>query len=82
MMGEGRRRRERGEDVVVAAVRQAVADIQQLLREHETIPTLRVAGKDVIDISRICRRRPQVVIIDGLAYDNPAGSSRKALAGH
>jgi two-component system sensor histidine kinase KdpD len=78
MMDEGRRRRERGEDVVVAAVQAKQSpDVQQLLREHETIPTLRVAGKDVIDIARIHRRRPQVVIIDGLAYDNPAGSTHE-----
>jgi two-component system sensor histidine kinase KdpD len=33
-----------------------------------------LAGRDVIDIERILRRRPQVVLIDGLAYDNPPGA--------
>jgi two-component system sensor histidine kinase KdpD len=45
-----------------------------LLAVHEIIPTLKIAGRDVIDIDRIHKRRPQVVLIDGLAYDNPPGS--------
>jgi two-component system sensor histidine kinase KdpD len=75
MLDEGRRRRRRGEDVVVGAIQaQCTPEIDKLLSLHETIPTLKVAGKDVIDIDRILRRRPQVVLIDGLAYDNPPGS--------
>lgn len=75
MLDEGRRRRERGEDIVVAAIQpQSTPEISRLLALHEVIPTLKVAGRDVIDIERILRRRPQVVLIDGLAYDNPPGS--------
>jgi two-component system sensor histidine kinase KdpD len=78
MLDEGRRRRERGQDVVVCAVQEKQSpDIQNLLREHEIIPTLNVAGKEVIDLPRVYRRRPEVVIIDGLAYDNPPGSSHE-----
>ena len=75
MFAEGLRRRKRGEDVVVAAVQpKSSPEIERLLSQHEVIPTLRVAGKEVIDIPRILRRRPQVVLIDGLAYTNPPGS--------
>jgi two-component system sensor histidine kinase KdpD len=78
MLDEGRRRRERGQDVVVAAVQARQSpDIEQLLRQHEIIPTLSVAGRDVIDLAQIYRRHPQVVLIDGLAYDNPAGSKHE-----
>src|SRR6058998_2364486 len=75
MLDEGRRRRERGEDVVVGAIQpQTTPEIDQHLSGHEIIPTLQISGKDVIDIERLLRRRPQVVLIDGLAYDNPPGS--------
>jgi Osmosensitive K+ channel histidine kinase len=75
MLDEGRRRRQRGEDVVVVAIQpKSTAEIDKLLASHEIIPTLKVAGRDVIDIKRILRRRPKVVLIDGLAYDNPPGT--------
>jgi two-component system, OmpR family, sensor histidine kinase KdpD len=75
MLDEGRRRRERGEDVVVTAIQpQSTPELDQRLSGHEIIPTLEISGKDVIDIQRILRRRPQVLLIDGLAYDNPPGS--------
>jgi two-component system sensor histidine kinase KdpD len=48
MFGEGRRRRERGEDVVTAA--------------------------EPLDVQAILQRRPQVLLIDELAHDNPPGS--------
>jgi len=75
MLDEGRRRRQRGEDVVVGATQlQSTPEIDRLLALHEIIPTLKLSGKDVIDVERILQRRPQVVLIDGLAYDNPPGS--------
>jgi two-component system sensor histidine kinase KdpD len=75
MLDEARRRRERGEDVVVGAIQpRSTPEIDQHLSVHEIIPTLKTAGRDVIDIARILRRKPQVVIVDGLAYDNPPGS--------
>src|SRR6476620_7455477 len=72
MLAEGLRRRERGEDVVIAAIQpQCSPEIERLIAQHETIPTLKVGDKQVIDIERILRRHPQVVVIDGLAYSNP-----------
>src|SRR5437763_17161336 len=74
MFEEGLRRRARGEDVVVAAIQPKSSDaIQELLRQHEMIPVLDVAGRAVIDYNAIVSRHPQVVLIDGLAYNNHPG---------
>jgi two-component system sensor histidine kinase KdpD len=75
MLDEGRRRRERGEDVVVGATQlKCSMEVQQLLNAAEIIPPVRSGDQETIDIAAILLRRPQVVIIDGLAYDNPPGS--------
>src|SRR5436190_8476643 len=67
MLAEGLRRRERGEDIVVGAVQpKSSSEIDRLLSQHEVIPTLRVGDRDVIDIERLLKRGPQVVVIDGL----------------
>src|SRR5262245_25483930 len=74
MLAEGLRRRERGEDVVVGAIQpKSSAETERLLVRHEIIPTLKVAGRDVIGVQRLLQRHPQVVLIDGLAYTNPPG---------
>src|SRR5262249_42801407 len=49
-------------------------EIDRLLSQHEIIPTLKIGERDVIDVERLLRRHPQVVLIDGLAYTNPPGS--------
>src|SRR5215472_14789006 len=75
MLAEGLRRRERGEDVVIGATQpRSSPEIDRLVARHEVIPTLKIAGRDVIDIEHLLRRHPQVVIIDGLAYTNPPGN--------
>jgi len=75
MLDEGRRRAQRGEDVVVVAIQpRSTPEIDQLLSGHEVIPTLKVFGKDIIDLEQVLSRRPQVALIDGLAYENPPGS--------
>ena len=79
MFDEGRRRKERGQDVVVAALQSGVTpDIQEILKHLEIIPAIptKHAGRDyfVMDMSALFRRHPQVCLIDGLAYDNPPGS--------
>src|SRR5438876_4579895 len=67
MFGEGRRRRERGEDIVVGAFQpKSSPEVELLLSKHEVIPTLKIAGRDVLDLDSILRRHPQVVLIDGL----------------
>ena len=75
MLDEGRRRRERGEDVVVCATQpQYPAEIQAILPRLEVIPTLKTGESESIDVPAVIRRHPQVALIDGLAYDNPPGS--------
>src|SRR2546425_6808908 len=75
MLAEGLRRRERGEDVGVGAVQpKSSPEIDRQIARYEVIPTLKIRNRDVIDIERLLRRHPQVVVIDGLAYTNPPGS--------
>jgi two-component system sensor histidine kinase KdpD len=75
MLDEGRRRRERGQDVVVGAVQSKIpADIEPLLSTLEIIPTLTINGVAVMDVAAILRRQPHICLVDGLAFDNPPGS--------
>jgi len=74
MFAEAKRRRERGQDVVVAAVQPVMsADVGDLLRNLETIPQVAVGEDTAIDLNGVLRRHPSVCVIDGLAYDNPPG---------
>jgi len=74
MLDEARRRKERGQDVVVGALQPEVpAELKPILRSLEVVPTLNIENVPVIDVAAILRRRPQVCVIDGLAYDNPWG---------
>jgi len=75
MFDEGRRRKERGQDVVVGALQPKVPpEVQPLLTSLEVIPTLDAKGVPVIDVATILQRKPQICLVDGLAYDNPKGS--------
>src|SRR5215472_5221201 len=75
LLDEARRRRERGQDIVVGAIQPRVPeDVTALLSNLEVIP-LKDAGDGVaIDVDAIVRRHPVVCIIDGLAYNNPPGA--------
>lgn len=76
MLDEGRRRRKRGEDVVVGAIQPHRSPaIEALLAQLEVIPLKIVRGVPMIDKDAILRRHPQFCLIDGLAYDNPPGSA-------
>jgi len=78
LFDEGRRRHERGEDVVVAAAQSDSApEVAQVIRTLENVPTREVGGVPVIDVPAVIARRPQVCLIDGLAYDNPPGSRHR-----
>lgn len=75
LIDEGRRRRQRGEDVVVVAMQTDVAPgVAQAMRMLPVIPTHDVRGVPMIDVAAVIARRPQVCLVDGLAYDNPPGS--------
>jgi two-component system, OmpR family, sensor histidine kinase KdpD len=75
MLDEGRRRSERGEDVVVCAAQpKYTVESEAILHNLESIPTLKTGDAESIDVYAVIRRQPQVALIDGLAYDNPPGS--------
>lgn len=74
MIDEARRRKERGEDVVIIATQPSYpADVQNILARLPQIPPFLIGGGQAIDVPAILRRRPGVVVVDGLAYDNPPG---------
>lgn len=75
MLDEARRRRDRGQDVVVGAVQpKAPPEVEALLRNLEVIRLERLDGGTAVDVEALLRRRPAVCFIDGLAYNNPVGS--------
>ena len=75
MVDEGRRRKERGEDVIVGATQPATSpEVQAALDKLEIAPIHLVDGVPVMDVHAILRRHPRVCLVDGLAYDNPPGS--------
>ena len=75
MFDEARRRRERGEDVVVAAAQPTMPpDVARPSAALEVIPTTGRRWRPGDRRRRRAARRPQVCLIDGLAYDNPPGS--------
>jgi two-component system sensor histidine kinase KdpD len=79
MLGEARRRLERGTDVVVGVVethgRQHTA---AMLRGLEVVPRRTVLHRgamfEEMDLDAILARRPQVVLVDELAHTNVPGS--------
>jgi two-component system sensor histidine kinase KdpD len=74
MLDEARRRRERGQDVVIGAMQpQVPPDVESLLPNLEVVPLKSVDGGTAVDVDAIIRRRPTVCFIDGLAYNNPRG---------
>lgn len=76
MLDEGRRRRARGEDVIVGAIQpSAPPAVQEILRQMEVIPLKLADGVPMIDVNAILCRHPQVCLVDGLAYDNPPASA-------
>ena len=79
MLDEGRRRKLRGQDVVVAATQPSASpDVEELLRSFEVIPPREdhctIGAAPAIDVDAVLRRHPHACLIDGLAYDNPPGS--------
>jgi len=78
MFDEGRRRKKRCEDIVVAAIQPSASpEVRELLQGFETIPPLIDNGRPAIDVQRVLCRHPQVCLIDGLAYENPPGSKNR-----
>ena len=74
MLDEARRRRERGQDVVVGAIQPRVPpEVEALLKNLEVIPLKQVDNGTAIDVETLIRRHPVVCFVDGLAYNNPPG---------
>jgi two-component system, OmpR family, sensor histidine kinase KdpD len=72
MFDEGRRRKVRGQDVVVAALQTPVSpEIQAVVDRLDMVPQ---SEEGAIDLVAVFRRHPQVCLIDGLAQSNPPGS--------
>ncbi|MGD0273858.1 MAG: ATP-binding protein [Gaiellaceae bacterium] len=79
MLNEGRRRRERGEDVVCGFIeahgRRRTAE---QIGELEVVPRKRLPYRDRVfeemDIDAILARRPEIVLVDELAHTNIPGS--------
>lgn len=79
MLDEARRRRERGQDVVVGGIQPRLpADVAELLEKLEVIPLVSLGQGTAIDLEGIVRRHPTVCVIDGLAYDNPPGAANRS----
>jgi two-component system, OmpR family, sensor histidine kinase KdpD len=75
MLDEGRRRRARGQDVIIGAIQDDMpAELKYLLQTIEIIPLRKIGDGAAMDVEAILRRRPQVCLVDGVAYDNPPGS--------
>lgn len=75
MLDEGRRQKARGKDVIVAAVQpEAPHEVLELLKSFEIIPPMHGLDSPCIDVAAVKRRRPELCLIDGLAYTNPPGS--------
>jgi len=74
MFDEGRRRKERGQDVVIGAIQHDVTpDVRDIVARLEIMPDLDGA----IDMAALFRRHPEVCLIDELAHDNPPGSRNR-----
>jgi len=75
MLDEGRRRRARGQDVVIGALQAGLPpEVEQLVQTLEVIPLKKIGNGEAMDVEAILRRRPQVCLVDGVAYNNPPGS--------
>jgi two-component system, OmpR family, sensor histidine kinase KdpD len=75
LFDEGRRRHERGEDIVIAAMQpHNDRDVLEAARGLDVIATRTIDGVPVLDVPALLARRPAACLVDGLAYDNPPQS--------
>ena len=79
MLDEGRRRKQRGQDVVIGLIQSKVGpEVQCLMDTLEVIPGFKGRTEEkewlVLDVVAILKRHPQVCLVDELAQDNPPGS--------
>ncbi|WP_420823595.1 ATP-binding protein [Streptosporangium subroseum] len=82
MLNEGRRRRDRGTDVVVGLVEtHGRPRTAELLKDLETVPRQSMIYRDAVftelDVDAVIARRPRVALIDELAHTNVPGARNK-----
>jgi two-component system sensor histidine kinase KdpD len=83
MLDEGRRRRERGTDVVVGLVEtHGRARTAAQLRDLEVVPRRRLEYRGAVfeemDLDAVLARRPEVALVDELAHTNVPGARNPA----
>jgi len=83
MLNEGRRRRERGTDIVVGFVECHKRPLTEALLEgFEVVPRKVVEYRgtrfEEMDLDAVLARHPQVALVDELAHTNVPGSGRNA----
>ncbi|GCE49715.1 two-component system sensor histidine kinase KdpD [Thermosporothrix hazakensis] len=82
MLNEGRRRKERGTDVVIGYVEtHKRSQTEAQIGDLEIIPRKQILYKGVLleemDTDAILKRYPEVALVDELAHTNAAGSKHK-----
>src|SRR3954471_15077536 len=74
LFDEGRRRHERGEDVLVGAVSAELnPELQAIVDQLESVPMLERDGRRAVAADAVMARHPAVCLVDDLARDNPPG---------
>jgi two-component system, OmpR family, sensor histidine kinase KdpD len=79
MLGEGRRRRDRGTDVVIGFVEtHGRASTAEQIGDLEIVPRRRIEYRGTVfaemDVEAVLARRPEVALVDELAHTNVPGS--------
>ncbi len=82
MLGEGRRRKERGTDVVVGFVEtHGRAKTAEQLGDLEVVPRKTIEYRDAtfeeMDVDAVLARHPEVALVDELAHTNVPGSKHE-----
>ncbi len=83
MLNEGRRRRDRGADIVIGFVEShGRARTEEMIDGLEVVPRKKVDYRgstlEEMDLDAVLARHPQVALIDELAHTNVPGSGRHA----
>src|SRR6478752_5054162 len=77
LFDEGRRRHERGEDVVVGAVALELnADLQRVVQQLGAVPMLEAGGRREDAVEAGLARHPAFCLVDDLARHIPAQATR------
>src|SRR5712672_1027668 len=64
MLDEARRRRERGQDVVVGAIQRKVPpEVETVLRKLEVIPLKVIGAGTAVDVEALLKRHPAVCFV-------------------